>query len=194
MFKRIHKLHQLTKADNKKALEDLTFNEDKEVVVALHLEENSAITSCYSTNDDPILATELANFIDECTHYIPSSQKIAFVIYSSKPLQKEKQEEFINSLSSHYRHCSISTAQEKIINMRNVIIFTIVGLIFLTSSFFVSALVETSPVLSETLMIIGWVFVWEATNLFFIERAILNKSQVKSHRLETAKVTFIVES
>ncbi len=189
MFKNIRTLHKITKDDNKKALENMTLNDDQEVIVPLTLSNESNIISLFSIKENPILDESLSNFIEEQTHFIPIRQKIAFEIQSDEELSDEVKAQFLSSLSKHYHHRSIAIAQEKIINQRNVLIFLLIGVVFLGFAFFVSAF-YTNQILSEILMIIGWVFVWEATDLFFIERGILNKKQIKYHRIQTAKVTF----
>lgn len=87
--------------------------------------------------------------------------------------------------------------EEAIISYRKIrktiiqsIIFTFLAVIIFSLVIFLNHLSLLSAVATEIIDIAGWVFMWEAVDLFFIERPLNKYELLKNHKLVEATVNY----
>ncbi len=116
---------------------------------------------------------DLVKFIEECASEIPIKSHIIVNFYIPAKLKDEKTEEKIkriikNNFKFNYR----KIYNEKIRLIKNVVIYALSGLVFL----FISSIAENyvkipiiKNMLSNGIMIGGWVLIWEIFSTIFFK-------------------------
>lgn len=119
------------------------------------------------------LASELSNYLLEESKFISPSEKINIVIKTSFEMGQEEKEELVDMIRNNYgTDVSELIIISKKLKKLDFIIF-IMGLIALLAYF----LIPIKFIASEVTLIIGWVFIWEAT-YNFIFKGTKNKFQI----------------
>ena len=110
------------------------------------------------------LSKELSNYILEECKAIPLKEKLEIHIYCKEELNKEEQLHVVDMIRRNY---GIDIQELLLYSKKNMLmslICILVGILIL----FIYLFVDIVPVLSEVILIIAWVFIWEGIyNLLF---------------------------
>jgi hypothetical protein len=132
------------------------------------------------------ISPELSNYIKEECKSIAPREKFEINIYSNSPLSKLEQQELVNMIRENY---GLDVRELYLISDKNKIV-SLLCLLFGIMILFVYVLIDIVPILSEIVLIIAWVLIWEAIyNLLFGE--VKNKIQIKRlKKLTKCKIVF----
>ena len=136
--------------------------------------ENDNYINKYNSNN---LSKDLSNYIYEECKGKPFNNKILILIKTNIELTEDKQKDIINKIHNNYK----SDLEENLLiikysTIKKMLIF-LLGIIFI----YVSYVIKINFVLSETILIIGWVTVWEAAYAWLFES---DKIRLKIKRLK----------
>lgn len=153
-----------------------------ENIIKIHLNEKSDYQNKFN---EEILSYDLSNYILEEVRSINTKEKIKFAIFTNFDMQDTEKDTFISMIrnkfgddiseiiNSHYKQ-----------RIANLLIF-LIGLIFLT----IYSLFEIT-VISEVILILAWVFIWEAICNFLYKEIESNFKIKKRKQIINAKVFF----
>ena len=130
--------------------------------INLHVRDDSDFLSPYAEEGKPIISTEIADFLEKTIRAY--NEKIQY--------QKAIRNYFSLELEDNIR-------EMKRISIK-ALIFTIIGVITLAFMFVLDH-IGVNSLWIEVIDIFAWVFLWEAVDLFFIERSHL---LVRAKRLQ----------
>ncbi len=135
--------------------------------------------SPYAENGKPVISSEVAEFLENAASAFHPSQPLALNVHGDCIDENERKaypQAIKNYFSLQYRGVLRDMKRKTMI----AAVFAIVGILALISMFVFSAS-GLGEVWVECIDIFAWVFLWEAVDQFFIERAGL---QLRSRRLK----------
>jgi len=156
-----------------------------EYSIQLSIDDENDIYNKYSLNGNTQIKNEIIDYLEEQVKYVSIAHSITIQVeYKSKNqstisiLQMLIKDKLEDRLSILY--------QEIHSKLRETILFVILGLI----SFFLLSIVgriTSSRTIKEILLIICWVFIWKAVEIYFMERRKLVSERLKLMKLYFAK-------
>ena len=163
------------------AKKEILLNDKNQAVIKVFVHDLESVISPFSLQDNIVINSEFANFLDQ---HILATHLIHDINIQIKSNHLEKQEDIV-------------LIQEAIISYRKIrktiiqsIIFTFLAVIIFSLVIFLNHLSLLSAVATEIIDIAGWVFMWEAVDLFFIERPLNKYELLKNHKLVEAVVNY----
>lgn len=166
MFNNIRRLKSLKRKDRKN---DATISE---LNVYCDCIENALSPFC--SKEAPIINSELADYLENSAEKIPLENDIHININGDvdKGILKD-------SIKNYYENKLADSQREFKKNGVLSAIFTVLAVIVLTVAVLIDVFMETHLVLQEIIDIIGWVFMWEAADMFFLQRGALRIKQIR---------------
>lgn len=169
--------------------EEIERDEEGRAVVAMTVLHDEDFLSDFSAGSKPVISSEVAEFIEERTTALPPSEALTLKIHSNC-IDSQEQIAYSAALKEYYvRHYSENRREMR----RNAVISAVMAAIgIITLALVVSFyFLEKMPVVSEVIDIFAWVFIWEAVDLFFLQRGILRAKRARCLRLIDAKIEFL---
>lgn len=152
--------------------------------ITIRIEDKEDYTSPYNNQK---LNSELLSYILDESKSIPLNHTIDFEIHSPHKFSDKEKNDFINILRSNLgEDIKESYLEMKFTHIRAIILF-IVGILFILFYTFISQF----KIVSEVLLIIGWVGIWESCYIFFFDNMRYRIKIKKFKKLVSAKVLFI---
>ena len=157
--------------------------------IRLTIHDDSNVVSPYSEPGKPVIAGELADYLENiASNYLPA-QQIAITFYSDC-IDDTEQATFDKAVRNYFSFKAAEMRREIAQNTIMSLIFTIIGVVSLTVMFILSAH-GLGEVLTECLDIFAWVFLWEAVDQFFIERKALVRKCRRFDNFVNSDISFI---
>ena len=143
------------------------------------------------------LSYELVDYLDQCSDEIENSYPLSISLaIQTGDRDEHNEEECIGSMRTYYQHL-IFVSQAQVRRRRSQALkYLLVSFLCLTVYVGIGQLnqpVFLWSLLSEAILIGGWVFMWEAVTVYFIEMDSPIQEIKKHRRLIEAKVVFNYE-
>lgn len=143
------------------------------------------------------LEGDLLEFIEQVAYDIPMSENIRFVFQLPKELKDEKKEtKSIEGIYHNFRMVNHFINKELAKNNRKILTYLILGIAFLSASYFLQNTFNLSfpfSILVDGFFIGGWVMFWEAFSLFFFSGSEHRNRRRRFTRYSNSKIIFIYE-
>lgn len=169
--------------------EDIEETANGNAIVDIAVADLDDFYSPYSPKGYKLLNPEMVEYIDEYAKGIPISQELTLRI-SAENQSVEAKERIEKTIRRTYAEKIANINEDLQRNLLSSIIFMIIGLIFLVGVIITSAF-KFSDVIYEVLDIISWVFIWEAVDVFFMERHKKRVEKIKYSKLAVAEIIFV---
>lgn len=153
-----------------------------ENIIKIHLKESDDYKNTYN---DQIISYDLSNYILEELKGINLKQKIKFIITSDFEMSKQEKENLVDMMRKNFGSdiSEIGNAARKYMMSNYLILF--IGIIFILLYSLLNI-----DVISEFILIFGWVFIGEAICNFFY-KGIENKYHImRRKQIVNAKIFF----
>lgn len=151
--------------------------------IVINIDNEDDYINKYNSNN---LSNDLSNYIYEECKGKPFNNKIGILIKSNFKLNEEKQKDIANKIHNNYK---IDLEENLLIikysTIKKLLIF-ILGIIFL----YMSYVLKINFVLSETVLIIGWVAIWEAAYAWLFESDKIKIRIKRLKKLSTCDIKF----
>ena len=156
--------------------------------IDVKIESKEQIFSAYSYSGDK-LNTEFSEYISDKAKSVPIKEQIKIKIHTKDDIEAEDVEQ---SVKSHFR--AEYKERKKEVNRLAVISFImmLLGIIALTALILVEHFTDNVYVTSIA-EIAAWVFVWEAVDIFFLQRATVKAKCLLIQRIYTASIEICKE-
>ncbi len=180
-----------TKKEVNERLSDRRHKRDEDgcVIIDMTVKNDDDFLSVYSTNETPIISTDVAEFIENSTHSISPRDRFALHIHSNCIDESEKTE-YAAAIKEYYAEKYIANKKELNLNRIIISILTLVGIIVLALAFQIE-----NAVWSEVIDIAAWVLLWEAVDIGVFKNREINlrrqrylaymSMNIVYHRIET---------
>lgn len=151
-----------TKKEVNERLSDRHHKRDADgcVIIDMTVKNDDDFLSVYSTNETPVISTDVAEFIENSTHSISVREQFALHIHSNCIDEGEKTE-YAAAIKEYYAEKYIANKKELNLNRIIISILTLVGIIVLALAFQIE-----NAVWSEVIDIAAWVLLWEAVDIW----------------------------
>lgn len=158
--------------------EEIHYDKSGNVVIRVGLKSKDDFYSPYSDKNYKILNEDMLTFIEKNAQDVPNNETVALEIMSDNEIGENEQEQMADAIRRQYAE-NLTTLNLKLKkNMFLVLLFSIIGLGFLTLAIFLEKL-EISSILENTIMIIAWVFLWDgAEHFFFTHISLLHEKRI----------------
>ena len=137
---------------------------------------------------------DLLRFLDESIDDIPMKNGIDICCYFSEQVRDAEREKQITSWFRTFYAFYIELEQKKIRKMiRKAMVCLLISAVFFISSYLGGRLTGNSMggyILSEIVVVGGWVFMWEAITFLTFERSEINHLIKNYRRFATAALSF----
>lgn len=140
------------------------------------------------------LTPELVEYLNQCSTEIPAQYALIIQVQvQNEPQSGQAEQDCLNSLRTFYKH-NVFVVQAQIQRMRGralkylLVSFACLAVTILGEGWSSAGFIGN--LLHEALLIGGWVFMWEAVTLNFIEMDSHTQEITRFRRLIAAKVTF----
>jgi len=185
----------------KKQLKSELFDIDSELVLSeqedaqIHCKVGKVenIFSPYDIAKNRTITEAFHNYLMQETEIIPIRHNLELNLHIDNDTTIEQEEQIQKAIKRHYSFMITSANVRLKKTFWRAILLYLGGLITLLLNFFVGNLIEGLP-LKETLLIISWFFVWEASGTLFFDRNTLKMRRYNMLRIYNAPVIFIKES
>lgn len=157
-------------------------------VIDVKIESREQLFSAYSYSGDK-LNTEFSEYVSDKAKSVPIKEQIKIKIHTNDGVTAGDVEQ---SLKSHFR--DEYKERKKEVNRLALIslIMMIAGIIALTALILVEYFIKNIYVTSIA-EIAAWVFIWEAVDIFFLQRAVAKAKCLLIQRIYTASIEICKE-
>ena len=172
------------------AKKEILLNDKNQAVIKVFVHDLESVISPFSLQDNIVINSEFANFLDQ---HILATHLIHDINIQIKSNHLEKQEDIVliqEAIKNYYYEEAIISYRKIRKTIIQSIIFTFLAVIIFSLVIFINHLSLLSAVATEIIDIAGWVFMWEAVDLFFIERPLNKYELLKNHKLVEAVVNY----
>ena len=149
--------------------------------------DDSHFLSVFSVHDTPVITNDVAEFIEASTPTIKPKNSLTLKIKSNCIDETEKVL-YKRAIKEYYTEKYIASGQELARNRTVTVLLALVGILALALALLLEYL--TSPVWVEVIDIVAWVFLWEATYIYFFESRKLKYTRRKYVSYVAMKVEF----
>lgn len=165
---------------------DKSFNEIETINIKVKSEEE--LYSGYNYDKNEVLNPALESFLLEKAEALPVKSKLRIKFFSDIFI---KEQELCAAIKNKFKS-EFENYQRK---LKKTALFSLVvlilGILFL-GVFILEEMFFKNPVLSIILEIAAWVFIWEAVDSFFLQRAALKEKRMQMARIYDAEIEIVV--
>ena len=157
-------------------------------VIDVKIESKEQLFSAYSYSGDK-LNTEFSEYISDKAKSVSIKEPIKIKIHTKTDIEVADVEQ---SVKSHF--CAEYKELKKEVNRLAIISFImmLLGIIALTALILVECFTDNLYITSIA-EIAAWVFIWEAVDIFFLQRAVIKAKCLLIQRIYTASIEICKE-
>ncbi len=185
----IRSLKEIRKEANARSKQDgVERDEEGRVIIDVTVRSDEAFLSDYSV-DKPVISSDFADFLHDRLEPIPPREPLLLRIHGDC-IDEDEKPLYESALREHALESYKKTATGF---RRNTLLSSVmfaIGVLGIIAAVLCSVF-PTNAVFTEILDIFAWVFVWEAVDLFFLERGGLRAERRRALRLYDAKIQFL---
>ena len=163
------------------------YDEEGRAVINMTVLDNEFL-SPYGEEKDIVISRETAAFLEHSTRAIHHNRDLTLVISSNVIDEKEKVL-YKKGIHNYFENSFLALQKDLKRNLWTSIIFALIGVLYFAVLIVVSLFVDYDLIL-EMLSIAGWVFLWEAVELFFIDRTEMKNRQYRAYAFLNAKIIY----
>lgn len=172
---------------------ELVFLETGEVQIECKVGKIENIFSPFDIAKNRTISDSFHNYLMQETEIIPAKYDLELKLHVSDDTKPEQEEQIRKAIKRHYSFMITSVNVSLRKTSLSAMLLYFGGLVALLLTFLVEKMTTILP-LKETLLIITWFFVWEATGVAFFDRNRLILNRFNMLRIYNAKVVFVKES
>lgn len=164
-------------------------DENGRAVINMTVKNDDSFLSAFSTTDAPIISSEVAEFLENSVENILPTEKLALCIHNSC-IDSKEENLYRKGIKEYYSEKYISNEQKLKHNKMLVSLFGLVGVLILALAVYIGYHYD-SPVWTEVIDIVAWVFVWEAVDIGAFQNRTLRVNRMRYHNLANMDVKFL---
>lgn len=164
------------------------YDEEGRAVINMTVLDDNEFLSPYGEEKDIVISRETAAFLEHSTRAIHHNRDLTLVISSNVIDEKEKVL-YKKGIHNYFENSFLALQKDLKRNLWTSIIFALIGVLYFAVLIVISLFVDYDLIL-EMLSIAGWVFLWEAVELFFIDRTEMKNRQYRAYAFLNAKIIY----
>ena len=168
--------------------EKQVYDDEGRVVITLTVLDDRGFLSPYGEDNDLLISSETAAFLEHSTKAIHHKKDLTLQFYSNVIDDREKVL-YEKGIRNYYENSFLAHQRELKHNLWLTLLLTLIGIVYFGVIVAISLFFYYDIIL-EMLSIAGWVFLWEAVDIFFFQRPKIKHAQYRSYALMKAKINY----
>lgn len=164
------------------------YDEEGRAIINMTVLDDHEFLSPYGEEKDIVISSETAAFLEHSTRAIHHNKDLTLIISSNVIDEKEKVL-YKKGIHNYFENSFLALQKDLKRNLLASIIFALIGVLYFAVLVVISLFVDYDMIL-EMLSIAGWVFLWEAVELFFIDRTEMKNKQYRAYAFLNAKIIY----
>ena len=180
----------MKKAKIEKAIneaEKIDYDKKGNAVIYVGLKSKEDFYNPYCDKTYSMLNGDMLEYIETNAMTLPKRRDIAIEISTETPTSDKEKSQMKDAIQRQFAEELIHQKRKLKINLIATLVLSIIGLGVLALAVFLENL-NISSILSNTVMIAAWVFVWDAVDNFFIRRPSMRMKYKLLQKLIKAEV------
>ena len=157
-------------------------------MVRIGMADGYEFLSPLSPNGEPYITSDTAQFLEQSTKHLRPDSSLHFVFEGSTISEADK-EKYTKAIRNYYHNEFMEVVRELAKNMTQTIIMVLISAFVFTLNIFLKNH-GVDQVLYSIIDIVAWVFAWEATEIFFLQRPALRLRRLRLFNIIQAAITF----
>jgi hypothetical protein len=186
MFEKEKKIKELKKHAHQ--LQNKEYDNEGREVIRMQVRDDSNFLSMYSPKNEVVISSEVSDFLDNAIKSKRLNNDLHIII-SSNVIDDNEKLEYQRGIKNYYRLRILDLDRRLKSNLVSAILMILVA-IFIFVTYIILELHHSNYILLQLIDISAWVFVWEAVDLFFLERKRLKYEQLRDCSLYDAKISY----
>lgn len=186
MFRNLKKLRELKRLA--KSETEIEYDGSGKEFIRMTVKEDDGFLSPYAIGGEEMLSAEAGEFLDRAVMRLPLKDELHVDIVGDT-ISESEQNEYTTAIRNTYRTRVIDIDRKLRRNAVAALLMTLTAIVIM-ALYVALELWNAGYVILEIVDIVAWVFMWEAADLFFLERNVLKLEQLRSCRLYSAEITF----
>lgn len=158
-------------------------------VINLNVSDDDGFLSPYSYGGKPLISMEVAEFLNQSLKHLKIKEQVRFVVRGNTIDENEKKI-YEQAIKYYYSQDVSETKSQLKHNAVLSAVMLLIGAIVFSVAITLTSLGVQTLVL-DILDVVAWVFVWEAVDLFVLQRTQLKHRLLKSLKTAAAEITFV---
>lgn len=155
----------------------LNYSEDEDkATIHIYLNHDNAYDAI---SGNSLLNSDIYQSIDETLSYIDKKKKVCIELHFEGDFEDKEKERIYKAFKVHYAQEVLKGKKQSFRIKMLSLVLLIVGALFLISDGLLLAF-GNNFIFQNIIEIIAWVFIWEATNVFFFENASNKREFIKN--------------
>ncbi len=163
-------------------------DEEGRAIICMNVKNDEGFLSEFSESDTPVISSEVAEFIENSTSFIPISEELTLRIHSDCIDDQEKVL-YNSAIKEYYLQKYITNEQEIKRNRLLVLFLGLAGILVLAAELIYDFCVGNA-MWTEVIDIVAWVLLWEATDIALLAARGLRRKQKRFLAFLSMKVEF----
>ena len=163
-------------------------DEEGRSVINITVYNDDDFLSPYACDTEEIISSEVSEFLEHSVKNVSPKSSLHLHIKSNE-IDETEQVKYRTAIKNYYFTKLIDIKRQLRKLTLISIVFMLASLVIFACSAFIPFLSST-PVINEFVIVIGWVFAWEAVDLFCIQRNQINIEKMRYTNLMYAKITY----
>lgn len=164
-------------------------NEENKCVIRMHVTDDGNFLSPFSVEGYPVIGGETAEFLNHNYKRHLTDNNLRLVI-ASDVIDENEQIVYADAIRNYYQTEYRETKRDLHKKFIQSVIMTLIAAIVFAVAITLGAATNTGDVILSMLDVLAWVFMWEAVDIFFLQRPILKKQQRKNTEFINAEIIF----
>ncbi len=169
--------------------EKQAYDNEGRAIIRLTVLDDKGFLSAYGEDNDILISSETAEFLEHSTKAIHYNKSLALQIYSDVIDDREKML-YERGIRNYYENSFMAHQKELKHNFWTTMFLALIGILYFAILIVISFFVDFDIVL-EALSIAGWVFLWEAVDIFFFQRPKIKHKQFRAYALMNSKIEYL---
>lgn len=186
MFENIKRISEIRREAKSSVSHE--YDENGREIMYMQVENDDGFLSPYSETGERVVSAEVAEFIDNSIKS-KNLKKGLHIVVSSNVIDSQEKREYSEGIQNYYRNRVIEYDRKIKSNAVVSAVMTAVA-VLIFALYVMLELSATGYIILAMIDIAAWVFMWEAVDLFFIERKVLKYEMLKNCAVFSAVITF----
>lgn len=165
------------------------YDEEGKALIKINVNDDTNFLSTFSLGSEPVINNDVADFLNYNTLALKPREQIHLVI-ESDVIDENEQTQYKTGIKRYYESYYEHNRLELNRNAITALIMLMVSIVVFTIMVIVSQY-NIGAVWLEIIDVIGWVFAWEAVDVFFLQRHLLRVEKYRCLALIGATIEFI---
>ena len=165
---------------------DQTYERDENNFLIIPVNCSEELFNPFSTDTNLDLSEDLYSYLDNQIYYTPVLEHL-HLEFKGKDFTTAEKEKITHCVKQHYNKIFRDKKQDLAINFITIVCLALIGVFFLSIS--LSGVIEKA-LLNETLSIIGSFAMWEAVDMYILERRLKRSELYNATQSAEAIITF----